>query len=99
MILFSLPKLARLGLHWSRIMAELRLLKGCVFLAATLGVGSIVYQPESSRLADLPNLLPEAAPYITEEARSFPPPFEEYWQTQDSPAQCQVCHKKIFDEW
>src|SRR4030095_14159280 len=48
---------------------------------------------------DLPNRIPEAAPYITEEAAVFPPPYEEYWQTQNHPGQCQVCHQKIFDQW
>jgi len=48
---------------------------------------------------DLPNRMPEAAPYVTEEAKIFPPPYEEYWKTQNNPGQCQTCHSKIFDEW
>jgi hypothetical protein len=55
-------------------------------------------QPEVT-LADLPNRLPEAAPYVTEEATVFPPPYEEYWKTQNNPGQCQTCHSKIFDQW
>ena len=48
---------------------------------------------------DLPNRIPEAAPYLTGEAQVFPPPYEEYWATQNHPGQCQNCHRKIFDEW
>ena len=48
---------------------------------------------------DLPNRMPEAAPYITSEAQAFPPPYEEFWQTQNHPGQCPSCHQKIFDEW
>lgn len=76
-----------------------RVLKGAVVAATVMGVGAMVYRPESGRLVDLPNRIPEAAPYVTEEARAFPPPYEEYWQTQNNPGQCQNCHKKIFDEW
>ena len=31
---------------------------------------------------------PEAAPYLTSEAQVFPPPYEEYWATQNHPGQC-----------
>jgi hypothetical protein len=50
-------------------------------------------------VGDLPNRMPEAAPYNTAEAAMFPPPYEEYWKTQNHPGQCQTCHQKIFDEW
>ena len=80
-------------------MSRPSLFKSSIFVATTMGVCSVIYRPEPSRLLDLPNRMPEAAPYVTQEAKDFPPPFEEYWQTQGNPAQCQTCHKKIFDEW
>src|SRR4051794_36032382 len=48
---------------------------------------------------DLPNRVPEAAPYVAEEARVFPPPYEEAWAAENNPAQCRSCHQKIFDQW
>jgi hypothetical protein len=75
-----------------------KLIKLGVFLATGLAVGFLARQPEPAG-ADLPNRIPEAAPYITAEATVFPPPYEEYWKTQNNPGQCQTCHQKIFDEW
>jgi len=70
-----------------------------ITLASTaLGAGFLVYQPKVD-LTDLPNRIPEAAPYITSEAESFPPPYEEYWRTQNHPGQCRTCHEKIFEQW
>lgn len=74
------------------------LLKLGVFVATALLVGFLARQPEPPA-ADLPNRMPEAAPYITAEAAVFPPPYEEYWKTDNNPGQCQTCHQKIFDEW
>ena len=76
----------------------MKLIKFGTFIATGLAVGFLAKQPEPAGL-DLPNRLPEAAPYITAEATVFPPPYEEYWKTQDNPGQCQTCHQKIFDEW
>jgi hypothetical protein len=75
-----------------------KLVKIGIFVATGLAVGFLAKQPEPT-LADLPNRIPEAAPYITAEATAFPPPYEEYWKTQNNPGQCQTCHQKIFDEW
>jgi hypothetical protein len=75
-----------------------RLIKAVTFLATGLGVGAILHD-SSGQLAELPNRIPEAAPYVTAEALAFPPPYEEYWQTQNHPGQCQTCHARIFDEW
>jgi hypothetical protein len=58
----------------------------------------LVYQRPTDRM-QLPNRIPEAAPYVVSEAQFYPPPFEEYWQNTGNPAQCQSCHKRIFDEW
>src|SRR5215472_12536752 len=76
-----------------------RVFKTLIFLGTAAGVSAIVYGPDPTRLADIPNRIPEAAPYITAEAAAYPPPFEEHWQNQANPGQCQTCHKKIFDEW
>src|SRR3954471_2790966 len=80
-------------------MINLSLLKSMVFAGATLGLSLIVYEPDRSRLLDLPNRIPEAAPYVTAETDAFAPPYEEHWQTQDHPGQCRNCHQKIFDQW
>jgi len=75
-----------------------KLIKLGTFVATGLAVGFLAKQPEPAAV-DLPNRIPEAAPYITAEATVFPPPYEEYWKTQNHPGQCQTCHQKIFDEW
>jgi Bacterial Ig-like domain/Cytochrome c554 and c-prime len=69
-----------------------------ILLATVLGTVALVY-PAAPPNEELANRIPEAAPYVTSEAAFVAPPFEEYWTTTDHPAQCQTCHKKIFDEW
>jgi hypothetical protein len=76
----------------------MKALKLATILLTALAVSAFVYRPAVNRL-DLPNRIPEAAPYNLEEAATFPPPYEEYWQTANHPGQCQNCHQKIFDEW
>ncbi|HEY6175676.1 MAG TPA: Ig-like domain-containing protein, partial [Kofleriaceae bacterium] len=76
----------------------MKLIKLGTFVATGLLVGFLAKQPEPAGV-DLPNRMPEAAPYITDEAKIFPPPYEEFWKTQNHPGQCQTCHQKIFDEW
>ena len=76
----------------------MKLIKLGTFVGTCLAVGFLAKQPEPAGL-DLPNRLPEAAPYITAEAVAHPPPYEEMWKTQNHPGQCQTCHQKIFDEW
>ena len=65
--------------------------------------GALCAAVETSRRAkggtELPNRIPEAAPYVTAEARAFPPPYEASWATENGPGQCQSCHQKIFDQW
>jgi len=72
-----------------------------VTLAATaLAAALIVYlQPDQGKRNDIPNRLPEAAPYVLAETKAFPPPFHDHWEQEDSVGQCQTCHQKIFDEW
>jgi len=75
-------------------------LKFVVLVATALGASALVYnQPDQSKLNDIPNRLPEAAPYVVAETTAFAPPFHDHWEQEDSPGQCQTCHQKIFDEW
>src|SRR5215510_5105691 len=61
---------------------------------------TIVYlRPDESGRKDIPNRLPEAAPYVLAEAQVLAPPYHEHWEQENSPGQCQTCHQKIFDEW
>jgi hypothetical protein len=69
-----------------------------IAISTVLGVVALVY-PGTAARAELPNRIPEAAPYVTAEAEFFPPPFEESWQGVNHPGQCQTCHTRIFDEW
>src|SRR5437016_9013413 len=76
-----------------------RVLKLLALLITTAAVSAVVYVPDKTRLNDLPNRLPEAAPYVLAEAQVLPPPYHDHWEQEDSPGQCQTCHQKIFDEW
>ena len=79
-------------------MTRSTLLHAAVMAVTAAGITALVHRPSGDR-RDLPNRIPEAAPYVTAEAQVFPPPYEEYWQSQNHPGQCQTCHQKIFDEW
>jgi len=82
------------------INGNLRLVKLSVLVATVVAVSGLVYSPHNqSALNDIPNRIPEAAPYVLAEAKDFPPPYHEHWAQEDSPGQCQTCHQKIFDEW
>lgn len=82
------------------INGNLRIVKLSVLVVTMLAVSAAVYAPHSgSALDDIPNRIPEAAPYVLAEAQDFPPPYHEHWAQEDSPGQCQTCHAKIFDEW
>ncbi len=58
----------------------------------------MVHQPNVNR-NDIPNRLPEAAPYNYTEAKAIAPPYEDHWAQEDNPGQCQTCHQTIFNEW
>jgi hypothetical protein len=73
-------------------------LKVTAFATTAVGIGVVVY-PRKPEPVDLPNRIPEAAPYVVSEAQAHPPPFEQDWRSEDNPAQCRSCHAKIFDEW
>ena len=53
----------------------------------------------NARHGELPNRIPEAAPYNTSEAQQSPPPYEAHWSTINHPKLCAGCHARIFDEW
>src|SRR5947209_9797674 len=76
----------------------MKAVKLVTLLITALAVSAFVYQ-KADTPQDIPNRIPEGAPYIVAEAKAFPPPYEELWQTQNHPGQCQSCHQKIFDEW
>ncbi|HKD82419.1 MAG TPA: Ig-like domain-containing protein [Candidatus Angelobacter sp.] len=76
----------------------MRILKLLLVLTTVLGACALVYQPAANR-NDIPNRLPEAAPYNLEEARTLPPPYEDQWAGESNPGQCRNCHQRIFDEW
>jgi hypothetical protein len=71
-----------------------------VFVLSAAALSAVAYyQPSQRNLNDIPNRLPEAAPYVYQEAKALPPPYHDHWEAEDSPGQCQTCHQKIFDEW
>jgi hypothetical protein len=80
-------------------MIGLKVLKGSILLCTAVTLGAIVYRADPSSLADLPNRMPEAAPYVTAEIAAGGPPFEEHWQQESNPGQCRSCHKEIFEQW
>ncbi len=51
-----------------------------------------------ARHGELPNRIPEPAPYDVSEAQFFPPPWESEWTGVDAPSGC-GCHDRIFSEW
>jgi hypothetical protein len=55
--------------------------------------------PGDARHGELPNRIPEAAPYNVTEAAVYPPPYEEKWQTINNPMLCAGCHAQIFQQW
>lgn len=66
--------------------------------ATAITVVALVYRGPAAN-GELPNRLPEPAPYVAAEAQFVPPPFEAYWETLDHPGQCQTCHQRVFAEW
>jgi hypothetical protein len=67
-------------------------------LIPCVGLVALARQSEPQS-GELPNRLPQAAPYDVAEARHFPPPFEEAWEGTHNPGKCATCHAKIFSEW
>src|SRR5580693_5303793 len=71
-------------------------------VAVALGASALLvamsFRP-AGEPAEISGRLPVAPPYVTAEARAYPPPYEPYWQEQHSPAKCATCHGRIFKEW
>ncbi|HEX3770472.1 MAG TPA: hypothetical protein VHV30_06400 [Polyangiaceae bacterium] len=76
----------------------MKTIKLLVLGATSIGAGAVVYEPKHD-LSDLPNRMPEPAPYVVAETEAFAPPFEEFWRTHNHPGQCKSCHAEIFDQW
>ena len=69
-----------------------------LWLSACLAV-LLASVPVSARHGELPNHIPEPAPYDTTEAKAFPPPYDHYFATSGNPQLCGTCHTQIFKEW
>ena len=52
-----------------------------------------------ARHGELPNRIPEPAPYVLSEATAFPPPWENKWITNNDVGACASCHPRVFGEW
>jgi hypothetical protein len=57
-------------------------------LVAAVVVVGLWSTPGSARHGELPNRIPEAAPYNVTEAASAPPPYEAHWTTSNHPTLC-----------
>jgi len=72
----------------------------CIVAAiAVAGVSWGWYFHAYGHHGELPNRIPEAAPYHTGEAQSNPPPFHGDWTGVNAPGSCDGCHSTIFDQW
>jgi hypothetical protein len=70
------------------------------FVTAALALGGLaVAWQAQARHGQLPNRIPEPAPYDTSEAQAHPPPYETDWNGPNSPGVCDSCHGRIFEEW
>lgn len=67
---------------------------------ALLGLAAVVgVTAASARHGELPNRIPEPAPYNVDEAKKHPPPYDQYFSGSGNPGVCGQCHKEIFAEW
>lgn len=73
-------------------------LKTFIVAGAAVAVLALGFQA-MARHGELPNRIPEPAPYVVSEAQHFPPPWEADWTGTDSPGNC-GCHSSyIVDDW
>lgn len=70
-------------------------------LAVTVGICAVFFSVQLAlgHHGELPNRIPEAAPYHTGEAQFNPPPFHDDWTGVNAPDSCDGCHVTIFDQW
>ncbi len=76
-------------------MSTYRRIRSLVYGIVIVALGGA---PGHARHGELPNRIPEAAPYNVTEAESYPPPYEEKWTTINNPGLCAGCHTQIFQE-
>ncbi|MGD2113585.1 MAG: Ig-like domain-containing protein [Acidobacteriota bacterium] len=73
-------------------------LKTIVVAGAALAVLALGFQA-MARHGELPNHIPEPAPYVVSEAQSFPPPWEGDWNGVNNPGNC-GCHSSFINgQW
>jgi nucleoid-associated protein YgaU len=74
--------------------------RAAVRFGVLMGLGLLIgTAPALARYGELPNHIPEAAPYNTDEAKVHPPPYDKEFSGHGNPGACATCHKSIFDEW
>ena len=56
-------------------------------------------QHARARYGELPNHIPEPAPYNLAEATTRPPPYDSHFAVSGNPRVCARCHQRIFAEW
>jgi len=73
--------------------------RAAVLVAVVIAVTAFATHYAYGRHGELPNRIPEPAPYDTQEAQFYPPPFDSDWDGVDNPGTCDSCHSRIFDDW
>ena len=68
------------------------ILKVATILGVAAGVLALASLPAFGRHGELPNRIPEPAPYNVDEAQFYPPPYEGEWENLDNPGKCSGCH-------
>jgi len=68
-------------------------------MCTLLAVAVLLATPASAQPRELPNRIPEPAPYNTAESQFYPPPFNSDWEGVNAPGSCSNCHATIFDQW
>jgi hypothetical protein len=69
-------------------------ISGAVLLASGL-----IVERAAARYGELPNHIPEPAPYNMAEAATHPPPYDSFFAGSGNPRVCAQCHQRIFAEW
>jgi len=81
------------------MVAYKRLGLALLVLASMAGLVLLAYQRPAASTDELTSRMPRPAPYDVAEARDFPPPYEEHWESHANPGRCATCHPTIFAEW
>lgn len=75
-----------------------RTVRALAFVAVGAAALVLVYHVYARHL-ELPNRIPEAAPYNTAESQVYPPPYDASWNGTNNPGKCSGCHTLLFDQW